>query len=143
MRKQELVILFLIFGFVTIIFVTYILISLFSQRPTPQPSLSPSPKPLTSRIPVVTPIEPPSPQPTSLPSPLTGEITKPLIIDLLPIQTSFANIEYLSGNDTFVVTIKQNPYTENKDKVEQWFRDQGFEPEDLKIYWQTYPEVEK
>lgn len=145
MRRQELIILIGVIIFVFVMFIIYVFISLFSPSqtspdPSPQtarPTESVRPLPISSKKPL-----PPSPPP--LPSSLpesTTKLTKQELINLLPIQTEFANIEYLSVSDSFAITIKEDPYQENKTKIEQWFRTQGFNPLELNIYWQAYPEV--
>lgn len=140
MRKQELFIFIGIIVLVAVLFFVYAVVSLFTTRTTPPPSPTPSPIPLASRGKPFENI--PSPQPSFSPNQI-GEITKEGLINLLPIQTPRYNIEYLSGNDVFVVTIKQNPYEENRLETKEWFKSQGFNPDALKIYWRTYPEVEK
>lgn len=145
MRKQELFLFIGIIVFVAVIFFTYVFISLFSSE---QPSVSPIPSslPTSSSHPFDSLINSPSAPPpiilpSSLPSPVPGEPTKNSLINLMPVQTDFANIEYLSSVDAFAVTIKKNPYQENRARVEEWFENVGFNPSQLNIYWQTYPEV--
>jgi len=145
MRKQELFLFIGIIVFISVIFFAYVFISLFSSG---QPSASPKPSfgPTNSSRPFdslrrIPPAPSPVSLPSSLPSPVPGEPTKDSLINLMPVQTDFANIEYLSSIDAFAVTIKKNPYRENRARVEAWFEDAGFDPSRLNIYWQTYPEV--
>lgn len=144
MRKQELTILIGVIILLAFMFLVYVVTLFFAPQkpnPSPFPSLSPnsSLRPFDSLPPRLSPPPPPV-LPNAFPQP-TGTITKEEFINLMPQQTEFANIEYLSTGDAFAVTIKKNPYQENKQKVEKWFLDQGINPSDLNIYWQTYPEV--
>lgn len=144
MKKQELIIFIGVIIFIALLFLIYTLTSLFSSPepiPSPSPSVRPSinDRPFPSESPTLTP-----PSPVALPSslpPSTNQITLQELVSLMPIQTDFANIEYLSVSNSFAITIKKNPYSENRTKVEEWFRSQGFNPSELDIYWQTYPEV--
>ncbi len=145
MRKQELFLFIGIIVFIAVIFFAYVFISLFSSG---QPAVSPAPSfsPTNSSRPFdslrnIPPAPSPILLPSSLPSPIPGEPTKDSLINLMPVQADFANIEYLSSIDAFAVTIKKNPYQENRARVEAWFEDVGFNPSQLNIYWQTYPEV--
>lgn len=149
MRRQELLILIGVSVFISIIFLSFILLNLFSSSTQPTQSPNPSSRPGQSFRPFDSSANPssrpasPPPLPTVLPSKSPGEPTKQSLINQMPVQTDFADIEYLSSGDTFVVTIKKNPYLESQNKVRQWFDEQGFNPDALKIYWQTYPEVVK
>jgi|SRR3989344_5071398 len=40
-------------------------------------------------------------------------------------------VDYLISNDRYIVTIKQNPFSEMKKKAENWFISQGFSQQDL------------
>lgn len=145
MRKQELFLFIGIIVFIAVIFFAYVFISLFSSG-QPSGSSAPSFRPTSSPRPLdslrsIPPTPPPVLLPSSLPSPTPGEPSKASLINLMPIQTDFANIEYLSSIDAFAITIKKNPYQENRAKVEEWFNNVGFDPSRLNIYWQTYPEV--
>lgn len=144
MRKQELIIFMVVITLVAVLFLVFVLSSLFSQPEPQTPPLSSS-RPASSLRPLQNipnaPISAPSPIPLPSALPQVTEPTKESIISLLPIQTEFANIEYLASSDSFAVTIKKDPYQENKTKIEDWFKDAGLDPSSLEIYWQTYPEV--
>lgn len=143
MRKQELFIFIGIITFVTIIFFTYVLISLFSGKEELPPTPKPSTLPTRSTFPRSfdnTPSAQPSVAP--IPSVLTG-LTKDELINQLPLRTELFNVEYYFQDDLFKVTIKENPYEENKAKAEEWFENLGFDPKNLNIYWFAFPEVQR
>jgi hypothetical protein len=137
MRRQELYIFFSVIILIGILFVVFLLSSLFTNPTSDLPSASTRPLPSSSPP---RPFDIPS---QSSPSGETETTTKEGVIDLLPIQDPSFDIEYLSGNDLFVITIKQNPYSINQANALKWFSNQGLNPDILNIYWQNYPEVDK
>lgn len=47
------------------------------------------------------------------------------LIRMLPVRTDVFTIEYLAKSDTIIVTITKNPYTQNKQKALDWFKERG------------------
>lgn len=143
MRKQELVILISVIILAAIIFVIFLTTAFFSPH---QPTESPQPSsiPLMSIRPTSFPGFSPLPQASFLPSSAAPETTpKEQIINSLPYKSIQFNVEYYYDGDIFRITIKENPYLENKAKAEEWFRQSGVNPSNLNIFWDAYPEVER
>lgn len=144
MRKQELYIFIAVIILVIFIFISYAIFSLFSRPSSPQPSPSPIPTPVRSpqpsRILDISPgpIATPTPSPSASVSP---SLTKEQLLDTLPIRTPLFNIEHYTKDDLFRITIKENPYQENQNLAQQWFRDRGIDPSGLNIYWDAFPNV--
>lgn len=143
MKKQDLYLFIGMIILIAVIFVVYLVASLFG--PTPEPEESPIPSTIPTRS--TQPLDSINPSPlqsitTPLPS-LTGQTAKDQVINSLPLITSLFNVEYYYDGDVFRITIKQNPYTENKLKAEQWLKDQGLNPASLNIFWDAYPEVKR
>ncbi len=81
--------------------------------------------------------------PTTYPPLVEEEPLLEQIISRLPVTTDAYDIEYLSSSNTFVVTIKESPYEENKSKAQQWFLQNGFSSiEGLNILYNSYRWVE-
>lgn len=64
---------------------------------------------------------------------------KTQLIQQLPIETNAYNIEYLVESDTFVVTIKESPYLQNKNTADQFFiRNGATDLSKLRIIYNSY-----
>ncbi len=59
------------------------------------------------------------------------EERKGKVVALMPVYTDIFSIGYVEEDDKFSVTISQSPLEENKKKVIDWFKEQGFSNEDL------------
>ena len=140
MRKRELIIFTIVTILVFIIAISLISVSSWNrqQPPSASPSFNPRPSSLTNNISSFS----PSPSPIPSPLPILAS-TKDELIYQLPFQGDTFNIEYLSVSDLFAITIKQNPYEESVLKAEAWFRDRGFNPSDLNIYYHVFPGVQR
>lgn len=83
-------------------------------------------------------------RPTYIPPPIIEE--EPLLeqlIDRLPVSTDKYDIEYLSSSNTFIVTIKESPFSENSQEALSWFTQNGFSNTDnLNIIYNSYEWVE-
>ena len=144
MIKRELIIFTIVTIIVFIIVISLIIFSNDTPFPSPLPSPSVSAKPsqptTTNNLPSIQPF--PSPLIFPSPSPIIVT-TKEDLTYQLPFQGNSFNIEYLSVSDLFAVTIKENPYKENVTKAEEWFKDRGFNPEELNIYYHVFPGVQR
>lgn len=70
-------------------------------------------------------------------------LNKNALIDLLPYSTDNFNIEYLTTSDTFIVTIKNSPYEENKADANSWLKQHGVDDTaKLRIIYTRYRGVE-
>lgn len=70
-------------------------------------------------------------------------ITKEQLIKMMPVQQPEFNIEYLSKSDIFLVTIKESPYDQNKEKSKQWLIANGVTDfQKFNIQWRAYPYVQ-
>lgn len=117
--------------------ITVILVTIFSTPPqqsltaTPQPQSSfqptPSFRPVATTIPSVTP---------------TVITSREELINLLPVSGDGFKIEYFAPDDSIVVTITTSPYDENRQKADDWFRQNGVDNTDaFKIDWVRSPYV--
>lgn len=93
-------------------------------------------------IPVPTPFPTTLPTPTSVinaPTPPKQQIYKDILLPQLPFGTEVFEIEYLQSSETFVITVRESPYDENKKKAEDWLKEKGVEDlNDLKILYTKY-----
>lgn len=111
------------------------------SAPTPVPTFNTSYTPTPVSLPTNTqPFLSPSPSQEDplheSPSPTQPSLSRKELIDLLPITTDSYNIEYFAASDEIVVTIKQEPYEENRKKSERWFIEKGFSDFDkARITW--------
>lgn len=146
MRKRELVIFIAVTILIVVILLSYVFLSLFSGSSVPKASPTPAPSRQTrSPQPAQTSSFSPSPVPAiSSPSPVSSpQLSKNQLIDILPVRTPLFNIEYYYNGDIFRVTIKEEPYSENKSQAEQWFRERGHNSNSLNIFWDAYPEIQR
>ena len=141
-KSRKTLIIIILLG---LIFILFFYITVFRSE-TSKPTTSP-----VTTIPVISPtttfIIPPSLNPATIaqpsPTPIpTATLTREQLISQTPIETKEFNIEYYIESDTFRITIKENPYEENKAKAEQWLQDRGLGPNDLNILWAAYFGVE-
>lgn len=113
------------------LFVLFLIIS--NLRQSPPASIDDLPVPTQSQI-----------RPTSIPSPITEDA--PLIeqiINRLPVSTEKYDIEYLSSTNTFVITVKESPFSQNSQEALSWFTENGFSNTDnLNIIYNSYEWVE-
>lgn len=141
MKKQELILFMGVIGVVFILFLIFILTAFFTpSQNSPVPSSEPVPS-----YPVVRPFDfSPLPQASLTPLPsLPPEETRERIMNSLPFTSPLFNIEYYEDGNLYRVTIKQNPFLANQKKAKDWFEAYGLNPDTLKIYWDSYPEVER
>lgn len=105
--------------FTILIFVLLFLLLLkLNQLVAPKPTATPAPTILLY-----------SPEPTIIvvPTITTSTVSLNDIISVLPIETEEYTIQYLPKTKKFIVMILENPFEENKKKVEEWFKEQGVE----------------
>jgi hypothetical protein len=64
---------------------------------------------------------------------LKEELTKTdkKIGDLILAENDQFKVTYLISNDQFIVTVKKNPFVDNKKAAEKWFLSKGFKQGDL------------
>lgn len=117
---------------IIIFIVIFFIVSSLRQNPTPTPSPLPSVTPVPS-VPFVT-------------LPAKNDISvfeKSDLISQLPIETNTYNIEYLVESDTFVVTIKDSPYVQNKAAADEFFTRNGVtDLSKLRIIYNSYKWVQ-
>ena len=143
MRRQELILFTVTLIIIVFILITVVIISVLPDSAAPRSSPLPS-RGVSNNLPSFSPFIVPSPSPDYLPLPPEGATTsKEGLINLLPVQTVNFDIEYLSSDDLFVITIKNNPYQENLSKDEQWFEEWGLNIDDLNVYVFAFPQVDK
>ncbi len=136
MYGQKKLLLFI--GLLILLVITVILVTVFSTPPqqnipasTPQPQFSSLPT--SSFSPVAT------ASPSSTPTIVTS---REELINLLPVRGDGFNIEYFAPDDSIVVTITTSPYDENRQKAEDWFRQQGIDNiEEFNVDWVRSPYV--
>lgn len=91
----------------------------------------------TTTLPTVTPIklirEPSPPETNKIPP-----LEKDGLIQKLPYSTGSFDIEYLAISDEFILTIKESPYEQNKNKAINWFVENGIDPTRLRILYNKY-----
>jgi len=128
---------------VFIMFILYVSFSLLGPK-QPQPSASPIKLRSMPPVRILDQSSPPSPIPstTAIPS-ISSELTKNDIINFLPVVTDIYNIEYLSYDDHFLITVKQGNYQQVQEQAKQWFRNLNFNPDTLNIYWVADPYVQQ
>lgn len=80
------------------------------------------------------------------PTPVPVVEDEPLIeqlIERLPVSTDAYDIEYLSSTNTFVITVKESPFSQNSEAARQWFLQNGFsDTSGLNIIYNSYEWVE-
>jgi hypothetical protein len=76
----------------------------------------------------------PTPSATEL-SPTPVYIPKEEILKKLPVVTDYYTIEYFPVPQKFMITILKNPYEKYRTEVEKWFKDQGVDPADSRLFW--------
>lgn len=148
MSKKKIIIISLSLVFIILLF-SLMLIGGRQTTKTIPPHIIPSPTPVF--VPFASPTTIPSP--TDIPSVPVSETPPPEnnpaviknenIIPLMPVQTSTYTIEYLVTSDTFLVTVTESPYEQNKALAESWFKDHGIEDlSSIKIIFWKYRWVE-
>lgn len=141
MNKQQL---FLI-GTGAIIGILVMILFLIQPRATQTPiPLSTTPTPVTVPLTKTPQQETPSattPSPTPL-SPYESALQKQDIIALMPVTNTVYTIEYFYTSDSFIVTITQSPYAENRKKAEEWFANMGIDTTKLNVLWTSRPYIQ-
>lgn len=83
----------------------------------------------------------PSPPMTPNPEKQDPELKKD-IANKLPYVSREFNVEYLVTSDTFIVTINESPYEQNRKRAEDWLKSQGLTNlEDYDVLFNTYNDV--
>lgn len=113
------------------LFILYLFIS--NIRRTPEVIIDETPLPTESQV-----------RPSPTPVPVVED--EPLIeqlIERLPVSTDAYDIEYLSSTNTFVITVKESPFSQNSEAARQWFLQNGFsDTSGLNIIYNSYEWVE-
>lgn len=117
----------------TLLFLLILYLFISNIRKAPEETVREIPIPTESQI-----------RPTAAPPPIVED--EPLIeqlIERLPVSTNAYDIEYLSSTNTFVITIKESPFSQNSEAARQWFVQNGFSnTEGLNIIYNSYEWVE-
>ncbi len=115
------------------------------SRQAGSPQTAPSPTPFSTFTPsVITQpsLIPGTPAPVKTPIPSNLSLTKEQLQSLTPLQLDNFNVEYYLESDSFLITIKESPYEENKALAEKWLTDKGLDLSTLKLEWTSLRNVE-
>lgn len=107
--------------------------------------VSPSPSSIASFQPSLIPVPSLNPysSPLLTPAPLPQKkLTKEEFLRSMPVITDLFNIEYFDTTGSLWITIKEDPYEENKQEAIKWLRDRGLNPDELNIKWNKYISVQ-
>lgn len=111
--RKDLIIPMLLLGLTTLMVITVIVISFFLRspnKPVPKEATLATPTPISERKNV---------------EPVIPISSRQQLINMLPVRNDSFTIEYLAKTDTIIVTIIKNPYTQNRQKALNWFKERG------------------
>lgn len=107
------------------------------QKPPNEQTRNPKPTPAASRTSKNSTVQPkPSLIPVDAAEPT--QLTKKDLIKLTPVTEHGFDIEYFLESDSFLITITESPYKDNKQKALDWFNTHGLDIDSLKILWSSY-----
>jgi len=128
----------IIIGLIVFSFLLEVIFSLINSnngnngtKPFPTPTRVDQPIPVFKK-----PTATPQPFPTTTEQ--DSNLQEEKIISLMPVVSDSYNIEYLFLINTFVVTIKESPYTQNREKAMKWFMSHGVNPNSPNIIYRKY-----
>lgn len=117
----------------TLLFLLILYLFISNIRRAPEVIIDETPLPTESQV-----------RPSPTPVPIVED--EPLIeqlIERLPVSTDAYDIEYLSTTNTFVITVKESPFSQNSEAARQWFVQNGFsDTNGLNIIYNSYEWVE-